>query len=34
MNYRTILVEKKPGYALVTLHRPGEMNAISREMRS
>ena len=34
MNYRTILVEKKPGYALVTLHRPGEMNAISSEMRS
>jgi enoyl-CoA hydratase/carnithine racemase len=33
MTYRTILVEKKTGYAIVTLHRPGEMNAISSEMR-
>ena len=33
MTFRTILVEKKPGYAIVTLHRPGEMNALSCEMR-
>lgn len=33
MDYKTILVEKKPGYAVVTLHRPTEMNALSREMR-
>jgi enoyl-CoA hydratase len=33
MTYRTILVEKNPGYAIVTLHRPGEMNALSSEMR-
>ncbi len=33
MVFRTILVEKKTGYAIVTLHRPGEMNALSREMR-
>jgi enoyl-CoA hydratase/carnithine racemase len=35
MEYKTILVEKKtPGYAVVTLHRPQEMNALSTEMRS
>ncbi|MCE5265909.1 MAG: enoyl-CoA hydratase/isomerase family protein [Deltaproteobacteria bacterium] len=34
MTYRTILVEKKTGYAVVTLHRPGEMNALSSEMRT
>lgn len=33
MTYRTIIVEQKEGYAKVTLNRPGEMNAISREMR-
>jgi enoyl-CoA hydratase len=33
MTFRTILVEKKAGYAIVTLHRPGEMNALSCEMR-
>jgi enoyl-CoA hydratase/carnithine racemase len=33
MTYRTILVEIKPGYAIVTLHRPGELNALSSEMR-
>jgi enoyl-CoA hydratase len=33
MTFRTILVEKKTGYAIVTLHRPGEMNALSCEMR-
>jgi len=33
MTFRTILVEKKTGYAIVTLHRPGEMNALSSEMR-
>ncbi len=34
MTYRTILVEKKDGYSIVTMHRPGEMNALSREMRA
>jgi enoyl-CoA hydratase/carnithine racemase len=33
MTYRTLLVEKKDGYAIVTMHRPGEMNALSYEMR-
>jgi enoyl-CoA hydratase len=32
--YRTILVEKKSGYAVVTLHRPAEMNALSSGMRT
>jgi len=34
MTYRTILVEKKEGYSIITMHRPGEMNALSQEMRS
>jgi enoyl-CoA hydratase/carnithine racemase len=34
MTFQTILVERKAGYTVVTLHRPGEMNAISREMRA
>jgi enoyl-CoA hydratase len=34
MTFRTIVVEIKSGYAVVTLHRPGEMNALSREMRT
>ena len=34
MNYKTILVKKKEGYAVITLHRPAEMNALSRQMRS
>ncbi|MCE5281091.1 MAG: enoyl-CoA hydratase/isomerase family protein [Deltaproteobacteria bacterium] len=34
MTYHTILSElKDSGYAIVTMHRPGEMNAISNEMR-
>jgi enoyl-CoA hydratase/carnithine racemase len=33
MNLRTLIVEKKNGYAVVRLNRPGEMNAISQEMR-
>lgn len=34
MEYRTILVEKKTrGYAILTLHRPQELNALSAEMR-
>lgn len=33
MTFQTILVERKAGYTVVTLHRPGELNAISREMR-
>jgi len=34
MTYNTIIIEKKSGYAIVTMHRPAEMNALSREMRS
>jgi len=33
MNYNTIIIEKKPGYAVVTLNRPNEMNALSQSMR-
>lgn len=33
MSYKTILRELRDGYAVVTMHRPGEMNAISTEMR-
>jgi enoyl-CoA hydratase len=34
MTYHTIRSElKDSGYAIVTMHRPGEMNAISNEMR-
>jgi len=32
MIYQTLLLESKKGYAVVTLHRPKEMNAISRQM--
>jgi len=28
-----VLVEKREGYAIVTLNRPGEMNALSRDLR-
>jgi enoyl-CoA hydratase/carnithine racemase len=34
MTFKTILFEKKNGYALVTLNRPMELNALSGEMRS
>jgi enoyl-CoA hydratase/carnithine racemase len=34
MNQKTVLVEKKVGYAIVTLNRPNEMNALSWTMRS
>jgi len=33
MNYQTLMVEKRGGYAVVKLNRPHEMNAISKEMR-
>jgi len=33
MTYRTILLAQRDGYAVVTMHRPREMNALSREMR-
>ena len=33
MNYQTIIVEKKKGYAVVKLDRPNEMNAIDKTMR-
>ncbi|HPQ44806.1 MAG TPA: enoyl-CoA hydratase/isomerase family protein [Syntrophales bacterium] len=34
MKYNTILITKEEGYAILTLNRPGEMNALSSEMRS
>ena len=34
MTYKTIILEKKNGYAIAKLNRPGEMNAISKEMRN
>jgi len=34
MTYKTILVTREEGYAVVTLNRPGEMNAISETMRN
>jgi enoyl-CoA hydratase len=33
MNYQTLTVEKKKGYAIVKLNRPNEMNAIDKNMR-
>ncbi|HOG06896.1 MAG: enoyl-CoA hydratase/isomerase family protein [Syntrophales bacterium] len=33
LDYKTILVDIKNGYAVVTLNRPQEMNALSKEMR-
>ena len=33
MTYKTIILEKRRGYAIVTMNRPREMNALSREMR-
>jgi enoyl-CoA hydratase/carnithine racemase len=32
MTYKTIIEEKRPGYAIITMNRPREMNALSREM--
>jgi enoyl-CoA hydratase len=34
MDYRTLLIERKQGYCIVTMHRPDEMNAISHQMRA
>jgi enoyl-CoA hydratase/carnithine racemase len=34
MTYRTLLLERKQGYSIVTMHRPEEMNAISHQMRA
>jgi enoyl-CoA hydratase/carnithine racemase len=34
MTFKTILLEKKDGYAVVTLNRPMELNALSGEMRA
>ncbi len=31
--YNTIILEKRTGYAIVTMNRPREMNALCREMR-
>ena len=33
MSYQTLQIQKKNGYAVVKLHRPHEMKAISNEMR-
>lgn len=33
MNSKTVLLEKQKGYAIVTLNRPNELNALSRAMR-
>lgn len=33
MSYKTIILEKKNGYAIVRLNRPHEMNAICNDMR-
>lgn len=33
MNYKAIIVDVRKGYALITLNRPQEMNALSTEMR-
>jgi len=33
MNYKAIIVDVRKGYALITLNRPQEMNALSAEMR-
>jgi len=32
--YKTIILEKREGYAIITMNRPREMNALSGEMRS
>ncbi len=32
--YKTIILDKKDGYAVVTMNRPREMNALSEDMRS
>lgn len=31
--YKTLHAEEKEGYAVITMHRPAEMNALSRQMR-
>lgn len=33
MTYKTLIVERRPSYNIVTMNRPQEMNALSREMR-
>jgi enoyl-CoA hydratase len=33
MDYNTLIITREEGYAIVTLNRPNEMNAISREMK-
>jgi enoyl-CoA hydratase len=33
MKYKTILIEKQNGCSIVTLNRPSEMNALSKDMR-
>jgi len=33
MNYETLIIDKKKGYAIIRLNRPQEMNAFSMQMR-
>ena len=33
MDYKTIIVQHRQGYTIITMNRPREMNALSREMR-
>ena len=33
MDYKTIIVQQRQGYTIITMNRPREMNALSREMR-
>jgi enoyl-CoA hydratase len=33
MTYKTIITDKQRGYAIITMNRPREMNALSRDMR-
>ncbi len=32
--YNTVILEKRTGYAIITMNRPREMNALCREMRA
>ena len=34
MEYKTVILEKKDGAAILTLNRPDKFNAVNMEMRS